>query len=593
MLSLRLEAKDGLWYPEGPDGMARPVAAFSEEGGPLQNPGPLIRVSVGVEVRVTVRNSLGVPLTMFGLGERRGVEADSFRIDPGGVHEARFMAAVPGTYYYAGKTTSVPRLFARGGPDSQLNGVIVVDPIGAPDPARDRIFVMSLWGRVDTTSPSGVGRGALMTVNGLSWPHTERFDVAQGDSLRWRWVNMTPPPHPMHLHGFYFRVDAKGDGAQDTAYSPRQQRLAVTEVLRAGETMAISWSPERPGNWIFHCHIARHIVAEPAPESEKAMFGMRHAARVGNGDHHVHAMAKLVLGIRVKPRGELRRSSGEPRPIRLLVRSRPSPDGGHARYGYVLGGSAEETEPAATPIPGPTLVLEKDQPVAITVVNQSHEPAAVHWHGVELESFPDGVPGWSGDEKGVLPVIQPRDSLTVRFTPPRAGTFMYHSHFNEMQQISSGLYGSIIVLEPGKRHDPETDRVLLFSDAGPTINTVVGPFAPALLNGRARPDPIELRVGVKYRLRLINIRSDYPVSVALMDGQAAVEWRHIAKDGATLPTAQMVNRRAQLTFGPGEIYDVEFTPRAAGELRLLFGFPPRFRPNVSVPESAVVAVRVR
>ncbi len=103
---------------------------------------------------------------------------------------------------------------------------------------------------------------------------------------------------------------------------------------------------------------------------------------------------------------------------------------------------------------------------------------------------------------------QPGDSLTVRFTPPRAGTFMYHSHFNEMQQTASGLYGPIVVLEPGETFDPETDRVLVLSDGGP--------------------------------------------------------WKD-------LPPALATVRPAQLSFLPGEIHDFEFTPDAAGELVLAFG----------------------
>ncbi|MGH7720077.1 MAG: multicopper oxidase domain-containing protein [Gemmatimonadaceae bacterium] len=608
VLTIRLEARDGAWYPEGPDGMPRLVAAFAEEGRALQNPGPLIRVPAGTEVRATVRNALQVPLTVFGLGEKRGLAGDTVRIEPGAVRELHFTAGAPGTYYYAGRTVPSPLpLFTRRGPDSQLNGVIVVDPPGAPRRARDRIFVISWWGDDDSTVASGNAAGNTMVINGLPWPLTERFDVTQGDSLHWRWVSMTQPGHPMHLHGFYFRVDGKGDGAQYVVYSPEQRRLAVTEMLRAGETMAIAWSPSKPGNWIFHCHVARHMSPQVVPNEREATPAAAHDAgarqRSGHVNHdahagqrpgHVHHMARLVLGIHVKPRGELARSPREARAMRLVIRSRDHVYGDKMGYGYVLGGSREEADPAALPVPGPTLVLEKDEPVAITVVNQSHEPAAVHWHGIELESFPDGVPGWSGYEKSILPAIPPRDSLTVRFTPPRAGTFMYHSHFNELQQIASGLYGSIVVLEPGQRHDPDIDRVLLFSDAGPTINTGRGPFAPALLNGRAQPEPMELRAGVTYRFRLINIRSDYSVAMALLDGDRPAEWRHVAKDGADLPAAQAVVRPAHLIFGPGEIYDVEFTPRSGGAFALRFGFPPAFRPpGITVPEPAVVEVRVR
>ncbi|HTE46094.1 MAG TPA: multicopper oxidase domain-containing protein [Gemmatimonadaceae bacterium] len=77
------------------------------------------------------------------------------------------------------------------------------------------------------------------------------------------------------------------------------------------------------------------------------------------------------------------------------------------------------------PVPGPVLELTRGERVAINIVNRSHDKAAIHWHGIELESFPDGVPGWSGAGNHVLPMIAPGDSFTVRFTPTRAGTFMY------------------------------------------------------------------------------------------------------------------------------------------------------------------------
>jgi FtsP/CotA-like multicopper oxidase with cupredoxin domain len=161
----------------------------------------------------------------------------------------------------------------------------------------------------------------------------------------------------------------------------------------------------------------------------------------------------------------------------------------------------------------------------------------------------------------------------VRFTPPRAGTFMYHSHYNEFNQISSGLYGAIVVVDSGKKYDPETDRVLLVSDDGPTTNIIRGPFSRPLLNGSANPEPLELRAGVTYRFRLINIRTDYMATIALLDGEKPLEWRVVAKDGMDLPPSQATVRPARLAFAAGEIHDVEFTPRAAGEITLQFGSP--------------------
>jgi len=586
-LTVRLEARNGVWYPEAQDGYGVPVAAFGEEGKPLQNPGPLIRVRSGTEVLALVRNSLDKPLTLFGFAEMRGLAADTFVVDPGAVRELRFHAKEPGTYYYAGKT-SKGSVFGRLGDDSQLNGAIIVDAADATVMPDDRVFAISWWAVIDPSSPTGLDRATLV-INGRSWPYTERLDAMQGDSLRWRWINLTDLPHPLHLHGFYFRVDAVGNGAQYTTYARDDQRRAVTEVVPPGGTMALAWSPTRPGNWVFHCHFVSHISPLVSIGTQRGVPAVPMADMPGAdtdaseptehshgraGGHLQHTMSGLVLGIRVAPRGA---TAAQPsrayRQMRLIVRSKPNVYDRLPGYAYVLGGTPEERDTTVLTVPGPTLVLKKDEPVAITLVNRSQMPAAVHWHGIELDSYPDGVPGWSGTGSSVLPAIAPNDSLTVRFTPPRAGTFMYHSHFDEFGQIASGLYGSIVVLDRGKHYDGETDRVLVLSDDGPTQNLIRGPFPRALLNGQAQPNPMQLRSGVTYRFRLINIRTDYAATVSIFDDGEPAQWRVIAKDGADLPASQATMRAATLTFAAGEIYDVEFTPTTPGSLTLQFGAP--------------------
>ena len=80
-------------------------------------------------------------------------------------------------------------------------------------------------------------------------------------------------------------------------------------------------------------------------------------------------------------------------------------------------------------------------PVSITVVNSTPEPTAVHWHGIELESYFDGVAGFSGNASRASPIIAPADSFEARFTPPRAGTFIYHTHIDELRQQPAGMAG--------------------------------------------------------------------------------------------------------------------------------------------------------
>ncbi|MGH7544075.1 MAG: multicopper oxidase domain-containing protein [Gemmatimonadota bacterium] len=563
VLTLRLEAREGMWHPLGFDRDGIRIGAFAEAGGPLQIPGPLIRVAVGTEVRTTVHNELGKPLAVFGLGAERGFAGDSVLVEPDGVAEFAFLAEEPGTYYYLGRTRNDTPDPAWTG---SLHGAIVVDPPDHQVDSGDRVFVISTWFTFDTTNFSDLSSDAVITANGLAWPYSKVVAVAQSDSLEWRWINMTPLDHPMHLHGFHFRVDARGDGVRDTLYAPERRQLAVTEHVGPGHTATTVWSPDRSGNWIFHCHMLSHMSTEEifnSPLTERAAI---------HGHDAQHMMGLLVVGIRVRPSGPPSEEPDVARKLRLLIRSRPEVYGENPGYAYVLGGSPEELDPDALPVPGPPLVLVKGQRVAITLVNDSHEPAAVHWHGIELESYPDGVPGWSGSGERVLPAIPPGDSLTVRFTPPRAGTFMYHSHFNEMQQTASGLYGPIVVLEPGATFDPETDRVLVFSDGGPWSSFLdQAAIPPTLLNGRLDPEPLELRAGTTYRFRLINILTETGMSMGLLEAEEPVEWRAIAKDGADLPPTLATLRSARLEFMPGEIHDFEFTPEAPGELVLAFG----------------------
>jgi len=568
VLTVALEARMGTWYPEGPNGKTLEVEAFSEPGGALENPGPLIRVPIGTEVRATVRNALDKPMTLYGLGASRGV-SDSVIIAPGASREMRFRASTAGTYYYVAKTTPAP-LAVRANDGSQLNGAIVVDPVGPVAP--DRIFVLSLWARLDSLSPTGLGK-VTMTINGLSWPHTERLEMTQGDSARYRVVNLTTLDHPMHLHGFYFRLNAKGDGIHDTLYARDQQRMAVTEIISPGQTMMLAWQATRPGDWIFHCHFAGHLSTLVSLDNTSG--SMDSAGTMLHMSDRPHQMYGLVLGIHVAPHAAAKPvASATPRQIRLIVRERPNVYGSAPGYAFVLGGSADDSS-GAMPVPGPTLVLQRGQPVAVTIVNQTQDHAAVHWHGIELEdSYADGVPGWSGSADNLLPAIPSGDSLTVHFTPPRAGTFMYHSHFNEFHQIPSGLYGALVVVDSAHPLRTDVDRILMFSDHGPTTNVIAGPFPRATMNGDTEPPPLDLQAGRHYRFRLVNIRGDSPLRFSLERGDSLLTWRAVAKDGADLPPSQATNRPATLFFAPGEIYDFDFTaPAAGGTYTLTFGDP--------------------
>ena len=180
-----------------------------------------------------------------------------------------FLASTPGMYYYWGATDAATTLTQRPGRDTQLTGAFVVDAVGPTPPDRvivfstytdDRLGLRSVAPSVTAAgTPAGVFRYAM---NGVSWPHTERLTYNVGDTVRMRLANAGNAVHPMHLHGFYFNVDTRGDERQETVLPTRSPHLVVTERLSQGQTFSLTWKPTRPGNWLFHCHDNVHVVPQ-------------------------------------------------------------------------------------------------------------------------------------------------------------------------------------------------------------------------------------------------------------------------------------------------------------------------------------------
>jgi FtsP/CotA-like multicopper oxidase with cupredoxin domain len=280
-----------------------------------------------------------------------------------------------------------------------------------------------------------------------------------------------------------------------------------------------------------------------------------------------HPMAGLVIGMHVNPQPGKPYSSAvrERRNLRLILQSSPNRFGDKPAFGYVLQDGALPA-PDSVALPAPTLLLKRGEPVRITLVNHLKEPSTVHWHGIELESFPDGVADWSGVGTRLMKSVAPADSFSAEFTPPRSGTFIYHSHLNESVQINSGMYGALLVVDEPRAFDAAHDKVILVGGGGP-----IPPDQDTrgFVNGSASPPPMVMNAGEAYRLRLINIHPEWRVEFTLGTDTTVARWRPIAKDGADLPQSQRMVRPAYLLTGPGETADFEFTPSSPGNLRLV------------------------
>jgi FtsP/CotA-like multicopper oxidase with cupredoxin domain len=583
VVTVRLVAREAAWHPDGPRGCGLRVNAFAEEGKAARIPGPLIRVKVGTEVRVIIRNALDDGVRIRGLLERRpewlalpsgqaqvAMDTTAVEIGKGATREIRFRANVPGNFYYWGIRSATDTVRATGRlrtdlattEDGQLVGALIVDPESGSPP--DRIFVLTHTRVPGAPSIEDPARAReVNAINGLSWPHTERLTATLGDTLRWRVLNPAATSHTMHLHGFYYRILARGSvSAYDSVLPPSRQETVVSEFMTPNRTMTMEWVPERPGNWLFHCHFLVHMTAAQRVDR---VFGSAPAPTASHVDHDADAMAGPIVAIAVRSRGRAAAASTAPRrTLRLFANERPRVFGEQPGLGFVL--QSGDTPPAADSIriPGTPLILTRGEPTRITVLNRLRTGLAVHWHGIELESYFDGVPGVSGAQGRLMTAVQPGDSFAVHMTPPRAGTFIYHVHSEQSEELNSGLYGPLIVLEPGRRFDPETDHVFVLSNGGPgdSFNTI-------FINGSATPAAIEMQRGVPNRLRLISIPANGEFVVRVLDANGTeVPWRQIARDGADLPADAVRSAAARTRVDVGITKDFELTPDRQGDLVL-------------------------
>lgn len=577
-LTVRLVAGVGRWHPEGAEGQPLEVGAFGEEGAAPSNPGPLIRVPAGTTVALSLRNDFRTELRVAGLCDRPAPACPPIPVPAGATREIRFALNTPGTFAYWG-TTSSHTLTGRARADTQLNGAIVVDPAGAR-PDEDRVMVISTWEDGPPLGPClTTPADAVLAINGASWPHTARLKYRAGDTVRWRVLNLTCEQHAMHLHGFHFAVLSSGDGITDRAFTGDEQRVEVTEGLPAGRTFSLAWTPTRAGRWLFHCHMVPHMAAMPDAQGASGTTSNPGAPAEAHatgtpGPHGTHdsatstaGMAGLVVGVDVTGPSTAPAPDGAlpVRRVSLVLHEDANRYGTAKGYRMELEGT-DAPRVDAGPVPGPVLVAHRGETMEVTVVNRMSEPSAIHWHGMEIESYFDGVPGFGGAGQQMATPIAPGESFVVRFTPPRAGTFMYHTHWHDEAQLAGGMYGALIVLEPGAQYDPATDHLAIIGLNGVLTAGAREPFA---LNGRAAPALITMRPGVRHRLRLINITSTNVGLTAFLTDQSGVrEWTPVAKDGAALPDARRHPVPARQPVAVGETYDFEITPASPQNLWL-------------------------
>jgi len=107
-------------------------------------------------------------------------------------------------------------------------------------------------------------------------------------------------------------------------------------------------------------------------------------------------------------------------------------------------------------IPGPVLEFTEGDQAVIHVTNTMDVETSIHWHGILLPNFQDGVPYLT------TPPIKPGTTFTYTFPLKQSGTYWYHSH--TMLQEQSGVFGSFVIHPKEKAYDYDKELVLILSD---------------------------------------------------------------------------------------------------------------------------------
>ena len=212
-------------------------------------------------------------------------------------------------------------------------------------------------------------------------------------------------------------------------------------------------------------------------------------------------------------------------------------------------------------IPGPTIEARVGDVLELRLTNRLSEPTTIHWHGLRVPAAMDGT-------DMVQNPIQPGDTFVYRFRLPDAGTFWYHPHSNETEQMERGLYGALIVRGPDEP-TLDAERVLVLDDVKLDKKGQIKPIgglieghdgrqgSTRLVNGKTEPE-LTVAAGQVERWRIINASSARYVRLSIGGRPFTI----LGTDGGLIEAPVAVN---EVLLTPADRVDIAVGPFAEGE----------------------------
>ena len=213
---------------------------------------------------------------------------------------------------------------------------------------------------------------------------------------------------------------------------------------------------------------------------------------------------------------------------------------------------------------GPTIEAVEGDRIRIYLTNKLPAPTTAHWHGVFLPNGMDGVGGLNQR------AIQPGETFKYEFTVKQHGTFMYHSHHDEMTQMGMGMMGMMIFhpRNPSSGYKVDRDFAIMLSEwdikpgtRRPNPNTMAD-FNVLTMNARCFPgtEPLVVKKGDRVRIRFGNLSAmdHHPIH---LHGHY---FKIVATDGGQIPVSAQLPETTVLV-ATGTTRDIEFVATEPGD----------------------------
>ena len=222
-------------------------------------PAPEIRVDVGDKVKVVLTNNLAESTTIHYHGIRVPNSMDGVPpytqapVKPGETFTYEFEALEPAVGIYHSHHNAQVQV------PNGMFGAFLIGEMPIPQKLIDKgITKIDKQVTMVLNDAGTIG----LSLNGKSFPATEPYTLAVGETMLVHYMNEGLLGHPMHLHQPVGWIIAK-DG------TPLDEPMPGDTIwISPGERYSVLYTAVDPGVWAWHCHILTHA------EGSEGMFGM-------------------------------------------------------------------------------------------------------------------------------------------------------------------------------------------------------------------------------------------------------------------------------------------------------------------------------